>query len=109
MDERWNIKGMNEAPFRADSFLVSDFGLSKEREDWERLKTMTACGTPAWAAPEVLKFQKYTLQADCFSFGVSLWEMFIRKIPHGELPPSRIIIGVATEVHPSTLHNTNSC
>lgn len=45
VDEHWTIK-------------VSDFGLSKEREDWERLKTMTACGTPQFAAPEVLKFQK---------------------------------------------------
>lgn len=37
------------------------------------------------------------MQADVFSFGVCLWEMFIRRIPYEELPPSRIIIGVATE------------
>jgi serine/threonine protein kinase len=38
IDENWKAK-------------VSDFGLSKIVESVD--KTMTACGTPSWAAPEV--------------------------------------------------------
>lgn len=82
--ENWSVK-------------VADFGLSRERDRMDFIQTMTACGTPAWAAPEVLSFQKYSLKADVYSFGVCLWEMCCREIPFDKMPPAKIIIGVATE------------
>jgi serine/threonine protein kinase len=50
-------------------FLLSvvfsaDFGLSKVLDP--QTKTMTSCGTAAWAAPEILKNARYTEKADVY-------------------------------------------
>lgn len=37
--------------------------------------------SPAWAAPEVLRNEDYSLQADVFSMGVILWEIVTLEIP----------------------------
>jgi hypothetical protein len=29
-----------------------------------------------WAAPEVIKFQRFSVASDVFSFGTTLWELF---------------------------------
>jgi len=59
--------------------------------------TMTSCGTPAWAAPEVLQTQRYSLKADVYSFAICLWEMCTRQIPYDGIPPYQIVISVATK------------
>jgi serine/threonine protein kinase len=45
-------------------FYFSDFGLSKVMD--QHTKTMTSCGTAAWAAPEILKNSRYTEKADVY-------------------------------------------
>jgi len=50
---------------------VADFGLSRSMVDQDA--TMTACGTPSWAAPEVLRRDHYTHKADIYSFGICMW------------------------------------
>ncbi|XP_028398176.1 calcium/calmodulin-dependent protein kinase type 1D-like isoform X2 [Dendronephthya gigantea] len=47
--------------------MISDFGLSKGTEDGVM---DTACGTPGYVAPEVLKQQPYGPPVDCWSIGV---------------------------------------
>jgi serine/threonine protein kinase len=47
---------------------ISDFGLSKIFSDVEVMKT--ACGTPGYVAPEVLKRQGYGQEVDMWSLGV---------------------------------------
>jgi calcium/calmodulin-dependent protein kinase I len=47
---------------------ISDFGLSKIFSDTEMMKT--ACGTPGYVAPEVLKKRGYGPQVDLWSLGV---------------------------------------
>ncbi|XP_065178510.1 calcium/calmodulin-dependent protein kinase type 1-like [Sycon ciliatum] len=47
--------------------MVSDFGLSKAAEE---VKMATACGTPGYVAPEILKQQPYDKSVDCWSIGV---------------------------------------
>ena len=47
---------------------LSDFGLSKAFGDNPMMKT--ACGTPGYVAPEVLKKQGYGPQVDLWSLGV---------------------------------------
>ncbi len=63
---------------------------------------MTACGTPAWTAPEgkkkkliekkifflpmtVLRNEKYDEKCDVFSFAVVLWELVTREEPWKDL------------------------
>ncbi|RKO99416.1 hypothetical protein CXG81DRAFT_30214 [Caulochytrium protostelioides] len=48
--------------------MISDFGLSKIFNDEE--VTKTACGTPGYVAPEVLKRQGYGREVDLWSIGV---------------------------------------
>ncbi|XP_059185107.1 calcium/calmodulin-dependent protein kinase type 1D-like [Centropristis striata] len=47
--------------------MVSDFGLSKTLEHGVM---STACGTPGYAAPEVLAQKPYSKAVDCWSIGV---------------------------------------
>ena len=49
--------------------MISDFGLSKmAEEDQDQLGT--ACGTPGYVAPEVLRRKPYGKAVDCWSIGV---------------------------------------
>ena len=65
VDNHWQVK-------------VCDFGLSRITA---QNQTMTACGTPSWTAPEVLRNERYTTKADVYGFGVVVWEMFARADP----------------------------
>jgi serine/threonine-protein kinase CTR1 len=78
------------------SVKVADFGLSRSVGETADA-TMTACGTPSWAAPEVLRRDHYTHKADVYSFGICLWEMITRKRPYGTLKPYQVVISVASE------------
>jgi len=80
VDEDWSVK-------------VGDFGLSRPIPEKEY--TMTSCGTPAWAAPEVMQHRKYSTKADVFSFAICLWEMTTRQKPYSDLEPYQIVIEVA--------------
>ena len=65
VDRHWQVK-------------VCDFGLSRITS---QNQTMTACGTPSWTAPEVLRNERYTTKADIYGFGIVVWEMFARADP----------------------------
>mmetsp|Transcript_20300 Transcript_20300/g.22563 ORF Transcript_20300/g.22563 Transcript_20300/m.22563 type:complete len:723 (+) Transcript_20300:44-2212(+) len=75
---------------------VCDFGLSRiygERQS----TTMTACGTPCWTAPEILRNNRYTESADVYSFAIVLWEMVSRSDPFSGMPPFQVIFAVGTQ------------
>ncbi|PRP73789.1 putative serine/threonine-protein kinase drkD-like [Planoprotostelium fungivorum] len=78
VDENYNVK-------------IADFG-----ETREAIATMTVgVGTFLWMAPEVITSQNYSFQADVFSMGVVLWELYTRQLPKrtmqdvnkGAMPP----------------------
>lgn len=73
----------------------SNLGLSKVVGAANR--TMTSCGTAAWAAPEILKHSHYTEKADVYSFGICLWEFLSRRDPYEGMPSFQIIFAVGTE------------
>eukprot|EP01090_Pellita_catalonica_P017809 TRINITY_DN5494_c0_g1_i1.p2 TRINITY_DN5494_c0_g1~~TRINITY_DN5494_c0_g1_i1.p2 ORF type:complete len:132 (+),score=12.70 TRINITY_DN5494_c0_g1_i1:41-436(+) len=80
VDENWNCK-------------VCDFGMAKLLVA-QGPSYLTACGTPAWSAPEVLRNERYTQKADVFSFAIVLWECVTRKKPYDGMPPFRVICDV---------------
>jgi len=81
VDDMWRVK-------------VCDFGLSRF---WEAKKDMTACGTPAYAAPEVLRNSAYSVSADVYSFAMVLWELITRQSLYPGIPPFQIIFTVGTQ------------
>ena len=54
---------------------IADVGLAKQEEDI--LGTVT--GTPTTMAPEVFRGEVYGTQADIFSVGIILWEMWYAR------------------------------
>jgi len=62
---------------------VTDFGLSKFM-DHTQSKTKTACGTPAFVAPEVLRQEEYGTQVDMWSLGTILYIMLCGYPPFVE-------------------------
>ena len=57
-----------------------DFGLSNMYEQGSTLKT--ACGSPCYAAPEMLKQSSYDpLKVDVWSCGIVLYTMLVGYLP----------------------------
>ena len=67
-----DIKPENILVDRNYNCVVSDFGLSKLCKGAAK---HTACGTPAYSAPEVIKREEYSTAADVWSLGVILYLM----------------------------------
>jgi len=66
-----------------DHICVTDFGLSKSvANEGDLMKT--ACGTPAFVAPEILRQERYTSQVDMWSLGVILYTMLCGYPPFVE-------------------------
>jgi serine/threonine protein kinase len=56
---------------------VSDFELSRSLEENSYYSAKEEAVIPVkWSAPEVLKYRKFQLQSDVYSFSVTLWELF---------------------------------
>ena len=64
----------------AHNIKIVDFGLSNTYKEGEKLKT--ACGSPCYAAPEMIAGKKYNgLQVDIWSAGVVLFALLCGYLP----------------------------
>lgn len=71
-----------DSHFRAK---VSDFGLTQKRR-------LGAAGTPYWTAPEVLLGRSdNTAEADVYSFGIILYEIYSRENPYDGEPFEKVL------------------
>lgn len=70
VDSNWRVK-------------VGDFGLSclSAHSFWDK---KNAKGSALWMAPEVLLGKALNDRLDVYSYGLVLWEIFMRKEPYGE-------------------------
>jgi len=68
---------------RYEQICVTDFGLSKFMDPTQS-QTKTACGTPAFVAPEVLRQELYGTQVDMWSLGTILYIMLCGYPPFVE-------------------------
>lgn len=58
------------SPAEDSKIMISDFGLSKMTSDGQMDQLGTACGTPGYVAPEVLRRKPYGKAVDVWSIGV---------------------------------------
>lgn len=70
-----DLKTTNLLVDRGMSVKICDFGLSRVRSE----KLMSAVGTVQFSAPEVLRNEFYSENADLFSFGTVMWELYTRS------------------------------
>jgi serine/threonine protein kinase len=75
-----NIKPENVLLDMFDNIRLIDFGLSCGFSD-ANPELKTACGSPAYAAPEVINGRGYTRSADIWSTGVLLYSMVAGVLP----------------------------
>jgi len=81
---------------RALHVKIADFGLSRVASEDQ---TMTACGTPKYAAPEVLNHARYNTKADVWSFGVIIWEVLTQTPPYASLAAMQVAVRTASTGH----------
>ncbi|CAK4070873.1 unnamed protein product [Aphanomyces euteiches] len=82
-----DLKSRNVLLNSSMEFKVTDFGVSRQFDDFE---TLTAgVGTFRWMAPEVLQDGHYAEPADVYSFGVILTELSTHKIPYSDVRNDR--------------------
>uniref|UniRef100_A0A8C2QPA7 mitogen-activated protein kinase kinase kinase n=1 Tax=Cricetulus griseus TaxID=10029 RepID=A0A8C2QPA7_CRIGR len=77
----------------ADTVLkITDFGLARE---WHKTTKMSAAGTYAWMAPEVIRLSLFSKSSDVWSFGVLLWELLTGEVPYRQIDALAVAYGVA--------------
>lgn len=83
---------------------ITDFGLAREVYKTTR---MSAAGTYAWMAPEVIKNSTFSKASDVWSYGVLLWELLTGETPYKGIDALAIAYGVA--VNKLTLPIPSTC
>lgn len=85
------LKKVEEGEFE-NVLKITDFGLAREIVTTTR---MSAAGTYAWMAPEVIKTNTFSKASDVWSFGVVLWELLTGQVPYRDVEPLAVAYGVA--------------
>ncbi|XP_060071962.1 mitogen-activated protein kinase kinase kinase 11-like [Ylistrum balloti] len=83
---------------------ITDFGLAREVS---RTTRMSAAGTYAWMAPEVIKTSTFSKSSDVWSYGVVLWELLTGETPYKGIDALGVAYGVA--VNKLTLPIPSTC
>ncbi|KAM9354761.1 LOW QUALITY PROTEIN: mitogen-activated protein kinase kinase kinase 9 [Pholidichthys leucotaenia] len=71
---------------------ITDFGLARE---WHQTTKMSAAGTYAWMAPEVIRSSTFSKGSDVWSYGVLLWELLTGEVPFRSIDGLAVAYGVA--------------
>uniref|UniRef100_A0A8D2CTS1 mitogen-activated protein kinase kinase kinase n=1 Tax=Sciurus vulgaris TaxID=55149 RepID=A0A8D2CTS1_SCIVU len=83
---------------------ITDFGLARE---WHRTTRMSAAGTYAWMAPEVIRSSLFSKGSDIWSYGVLLWELLTGEVPYRCIEGLAMAYGMA--VNKLTLPIPSTC
>uniref|UniRef100_A0A914DHP4 Protein kinase domain-containing protein n=1 Tax=Acrobeloides nanus TaxID=290746 RepID=A0A914DHP4_9BILA len=75
-----NQKGPSNSKILDLVAKIADFGVARYLESVNPASTVA--GTWTYMAPEVITCQPYDKKADCWSFGVILYEAYVGKVPN---------------------------
>lgn len=64
-----------------NNIRLIDFGLSFEENNNGSVMMQTVCGSPAYAAPELIQGQEYSNSVDIWSCGIVLYSMVFASLP----------------------------
>jgi len=85
-----DLKAENILLDRHSNIKLIDFGLSKGFTDDEPYLD-TACGSPAYAPPEMIIGKKYSKAVDIWSLGVMLYAMVVGRLPFDDQSLKRVL------------------
>ena len=60
---------------------LTDFGLSRIKQETAKFTNNKPQGTAAWMAPELFKEKVYSKASDVYAYGIVLWEIVSRETP----------------------------
>ena len=87
-----DLKPSNILLTRDHRAKIADFGMSINNHGQE----LTAeTGTYRYMAPEVIRHESYSSNADVYSFGICLWQLITREIPFATMTPIQAAYAVA--------------
>ena len=75
-----DIKAANVLLDMNNDAVLCDFGFCKHQESGKSV-LQTSCGSPVYAAPEVIKREPYSYPADVWSLGVLFYLMVVGRYP----------------------------
>ncbi|KYO17595.1 mitogen-activated protein kinase kinase kinase 10 [Alligator mississippiensis] len=86
------LEQLSDEALERCTLKITDFGLARE---WHQTTKMSAAGTYAWMAPEVIRLSLFSKSSDVWSFGVLLWELLTGEVPYREIDALAVAYGVA--------------
>jgi serine/threonine-protein kinase len=88
-----DIKPANVLIGQDDVVKIVDFGLASVGREVENRLTRTGhlVGTPHYMAPELIRGEEINAQADVYSFGIMMYEMFSGKLPYDGDNPMNVL------------------
>lgn len=86
------LEKVENSDLRNKTLKITDFGLARE---WHRTTKMSAAGTYAWMAPEVIRSSMFSKGSDVWSYGVLLWELLTGEVPFRGIDGLAVAYGVA--------------
>ena len=92
---------------------ICDFGMS-EAKDRSKTMSVAAAGaslggaamTVAWSAPELFKDQPKSYATDVYALGLTLWEIYERRQPFGNMPEAAVVNQVLSGERPNFTSQT---
>lgn len=91
-----DIKLENIMIDRCNNIRLIDFGLGNIFRG-ENVVLQTACGSPAYAPPEMLTGKTYTTSADIWSAGIVLYAMTYGRLPFDDKNIQRLVTKIVLE------------
>ena len=90
-----DLKAGNVLLTKEKSVRICDFGMSEAKN---RSKTLTSANagsstalTVAWSAPELFEDDPKSFSTDVYALGVTLWEVYERRVPFGNMPEAAVV------------------